>query len=104
MSKNNRKPLLVRLVLVGEGEHPRLVVDTKESQVASASGNEGKEKKSCSYKKKRLEVKWQAPQPSLPVKLSFEVPVGSYSKKGGQVGPIEKGERDEVKERLYCAR
>ena len=117
MCKNDGTLLLVHkynksIIMVStsgrKGEHPRLVVDTEEeSQVlpAAAGGNEGKAKNNRGRKKKRgVEAKWKAPQPSLPAKLSFDVPVRSYSKKGSQLGTIGKGERDEVKERLYCAR
>ena len=75
-----------------EGEHPRLVMDTEESQVPSATGNEGKENNSRGYKKKRLEAKWQVPQPSLPAKLSFEVPVKRYSTKGVRWDQLKRGE------------
>ena len=93
-----------------KGANPatKMVVDTEEShmQPAASIGNEEKAEKSRAYKKKTGVggVNGQAPKPSLLTKLSFEVPVRRYAKKDGKTTPIIKGNRDDEKERLYCAR
>jgi hypothetical protein len=89
-----------------EGGAPRLLIMGGEDSGEESDTGELRRmaKKPRMSKKKPLNAKWQAPQKTKPPKLAFEVPVRSYLRKGALVGDTNEKQRDDVKERLYCAR